>query len=164
MKLFVNVAASVLLVLLIVAILWPVRSSNGRNAYGGCLSNVKQQALSVLLYGNDDDGRFPLCYNWYTALTPYRQNVDVRCPEVVKDHPGAIGYAYDSRLHRLSFQAIAKPSLQMLIYDSTSLAINTSDPFTSVPIPGRHKGRNMVSYADGHAKAIAFPEVGKMPH
>jgi prepilin-type processing-associated H-X9-DG protein len=39
-------------------------------------------------------------------------------------------------------------------YDSTNLIRSASDAESSLPNPGRHAGRNNVSYADGHARSV----------
>lgn len=41
-----------------------------------------------------------------------------------------------------------------MIYDSINYGRNASDPKTSLPKPGRHKGVNVIAFADGHARAV----------
>lgn len=124
-----------------------------------CASNLKQHLLSAVLYANDHDDTMPLAHNWYTALRPFRKSEELRCPTVAEAHENALGYAYDSRMHGVSIYDVPTPATQTLIFESTSVALNTSDPFTSIPIPGRHNGRNSIGYADGHLGFHVLPVV-----
>lgn len=119
-----------------------------------CASVIKQQLLTMQMYTSDFDDHYPLAYSWYSATFPYRKTNDLGCPVVRAIHPGQTGYAYDSRLHGLPAKKVVKPEAQPMIYDSTSLAADSSDPYTSLPIPGRHDGTNSVGYADGHMHAV----------
>ena len=47
--------------------------------------------------------------------------------------------------------ALRKPEKMPLAYDSSNLAKNAADHFTSLPAPSRHP-QNVVLFADGHAK------------
>lgn len=102
------------------------------------------------MYAEDWD--LPPRENWMDAITPYTKNhVMEHCSEV--RGPAEYGYAYNSQLSGLDETKIADPGKLPMIYDSTNLARNASDPVASLPKPGRHEGRNSISYADGHARA-----------
>lgn len=139
------------------AIIFPMFARAPGGSRASCLSNVKQHALSAEMYAFDYDDHMPLAHNWYTALRDYRKAERMWCPVIQIEHKGALGYAYDSRLHGISEKAIVNIATQPMIFESTSLAVDTSDPFTSVPIPGRHNTRNCIGYADGHARMMPFP-------
>ena len=44
-----------------------------------CLSNLKQQALGMIMYAADYDDRFPLAPNWHDATMRYVKN-EFHCP------------------------------------------------------------------------------------
>ena len=79
------------------------------------------------------------------------------CPEVWHGDPDTYGYAYNSDLNRKSLAAIADPSRTPMIFDSSILTRSASDAGKSLPVPGRHRGRNYASYADGHTQVVGVP-------
>ncbi len=118
-----------------------------------CLSGVKQLAHAALAYRSDHDERFPLRDSWRDASRRYSaQSVDVKCPTAPT---GAFGIAFNAVLS--GARPPKSPSLVPLVYDSANPIRNASDPFTSLPSPARHRGKNNVAYADGHAKGVPSP-------
>ena len=118
-----------------------------------CLSNVKLASLGLILYAADHDDRDPSRDAWMDASLPYvKTEANWHCPSVPK---AAFGYAFNGAL------SFAKPPVSVgttpLIYDSANPIRNASDLFTSLPRPGRHRGKNSVAYSDGHAKAVPAP-------
>ena len=139
------------------AILFPVfaqaRSSARRAA---CMSNEKRQALGMLMYAQDYDGLLPRTNEWMDATFPYvKDEAVLHCPEVSHAATGLFGYAYNSKLRGVNLNKTKNANQLPMIYDSTNLSRNASDPESSLPEPGRHRGRNNVAFADGHAKAVA---------
>lgn len=65
--------------------------------------------------------------------------------------PGLSGYALNAGVINTKSP---DPTRIPFIYDSINLARNASDLATSLPLPGRHKGRNNVAYLDAHAKSV----------
>lgn len=156
MKQFVNILLVTMAVLTISALLLQGESPKEyAKTHGECLSNMKQIGIGIMLYAGDHNDHMPLAHNWYMELRAYDKR-DLKCPDVVKDHADAIGYAYDSRLHGVGQEKVSEPSSQPMVFDSSSLAINSADPFTSLPVPSRHKEGNNVAYADGHANTVAL--------
>lgn len=103
------------------------------------------------MYLADYDQRLPSRDAWMDSLDPYLSgSSQFRDPEITGEQQ--FGYAFDSRLSTKNEALIADPSKQALAYDSINLGRNASDPFVSLPIPGRHKGVNSVVYMDGRAK------------
>ena len=120
-----------------------------------CLSKVRRQALGLLLYTEDGDGRFPARKVWMDSTARYLKgyrpsNAIFRCPVVPE---GAFGYAFNAALSRA--KSPPHPETVPLTYDSVTLIRNASDRLASLPSPGRHQGRNTVGYADGHGKSVA---------
>jgi len=124
-----------------------------------CLSNVKQQAIAFLIYAEDGDGRFPARDLWMDKIEPivrskYAFHVPQRHDE---NEPWPYGYAFNAALSQA--KAPPHPETTVLTYDSVNLGRNASDLVTSLPTPGRHDGKNHLSYADGHARAITMEKV-----
>jgi prepilin-type processing-associated H-X9-DG protein len=116
------------------------------------MSNLKQQAMAHLLYAGDHDERFAQRDYWVDAIAPYVKRPEVfHDPEVPK---GSYGYAFNSSLDQA--KQPKSPEKVPLVYDSVNPIRNASDPFSSLPVGGRHPkekpNRNNVAYADGHAK------------
>jgi hypothetical protein len=120
------------------------------------------------MYTQDYDQRFPQSVDWMDSTYPYGKNQSLfQCPTVKAKSPTANGYAFNSRLAGKTVKEISTPALTGMIYDSSNLSRNASDPLTSLPDPARHLYRdpsagrrrrdqhvNMMGYADGHVQAI----------
>ena|SRR5579862_1415422 len=116
-----------------------------------CLSHVKQLTLGLIMYSDDSEGKPPLRDSWMTDSEPYTKNFGIEhCSKV--QEPGLYGYAFNASVKTLKDDAA--PARTRLVYDSVNYAKNASDLGDSIPQPGRHKGRNNVSFVDGHAKSI----------
>ncbi|MCS7191181.1 MAG: DUF1559 domain-containing protein, partial [Fimbriimonadales bacterium] len=143
---------------LLPAILFPVFSQAREEARKtACLTNLKQLALAQEMYANDHDGRYPAAARWGDLTRLYVANPETyRCPSVPQER--GFGYAMNVRLSRQKLDAIQDPSQTPLLYDSSNLAWNAHDPFTSLPNPPRH-GRevNNIAFADGHSKSVRSP-------
>lgn len=124
-----------------------------------CISQVKQLALAALMYAGDWDDHLMDRDLWMDQIEPFHKYKSLEhCPALIT-HEGrklgqqVYGYAFHSRLHLADALKVEKPESMPLIYDSINLAKNASDRYISLPVPGRHKGRNMVGYLDGHVKS-----------
>jgi hypothetical protein len=118
-----------------------------------CISNVKQLVLGAVMYSSDYDDTLPDARHWMTRTKPYLAGLPVQtCPEV-KD-PGSFGYAMNLGLSERREQQVSDVGTTPLVYDSTNLSWNGSDYVSSLPVPGRHKGRDTIGYVDGHAQGV----------
>ena len=77
------------IIAILAAILFPVFArARAKALANGCLSNVKQLTLSILMYVGDNDETYPLawsgwgaCPTWRALVFPYVKNAQVyRCP------------------------------------------------------------------------------------
>ena len=146
-------SAFALLLLIVIAALLPFTACGCKVASraASCIVNVRQQATGMALYAGDHDGRFTPHEAWMDGVAPY-----VKAESVFHDIDvprGAYGYAFDRALSQA--KAPKRPESAPMLYDSTDLRRNASDLVASLPEPGRHRGRNVVAYADGHAKALS---------
>jgi prepilin-type processing-associated H-X9-DG protein len=142
----------------------PVFEARERNGRPYCLSNLKQIALSALMYSQDYHERLMPRERWMDSAMPYIKNESVfRCPEAVESDPIAFGYAFNGRFSMARMDRIASPASVPLFYDSENLSRNAFDHFSSLTRPGRHNGRNNIAFADGHAKPFTDSQLQNPP-
>ncbi|HLK56804.1 MAG TPA: hypothetical protein VKU00_09580 [Chthonomonadaceae bacterium] len=145
-----------------------------------CLSKEKEQGAALLLYALDFDDHLPPAVTWMDASLPYLKRVDSqpnrnntvnidslrRCPSVQSAGPEDYGYAMNSLLSGPPLSKLKAPETQPLLFDSDWLWRNAHAPgLTSLANPARHNWgspRDIVTYADGHAKSILVP--GNLAH
>lgn len=129
---------------------FPVRSAKHNN----CISNLKQLSLGLLVYAADSDDKLPPSYSWYDSALSRGRGLKLTCSNAQHQNPSAIGYAFDSRLESACVNTTTNPSGRVMIYDSTSIARNPADAFTSLPNPARHASGNAIGHMDGHVKWV----------
>lgn len=105
------------------------------------------------MYATDYDDRMPPRDHWLDLVTsrPEFHEMD-HCPLV--SGPGLVGYAMNAGVKTANDPS---PESTPLVYDSVNLARNAADLVTSLPLPGRHGGVNVIGYLDGHAKGVTNP-------
>lgn len=132
----------------------PVRTAGYPTApKAGCLSNVKLNGLSLIMYSYDWDDRWPNRDVWMDVIEPYSKNREVLHDPALKDQGKLVyGYAYNRDLSEQ--KVAAKPEKVPLVFDSVNLARNASGTLDSLPDPARHEGSNHVCYADGSVREI----------
>lgn len=132
---------------------YPVTSGPHRSVVGGCVSNIKQQDISQIMYASDFDDRFPNCEAWMDLCKPYIKNEDIlHCPVIDRAQPDLYGYAMHIKLSSRLASDYSDLSQQVLILESAIMDRNASSGLVGFPNPSRHK-RNTIAFADGHAKA-----------
>lgn len=125
-----------------------------------CMANVRQLGTSALMYMQDYDEVLPSARSWCDTLRPYTMDEKLfHCPEVGKGNSARYGYAFDERVSKKLLKKIPSPGTTPLLYESTNLERNAMGRFNDLPTPGRHQGRNVVGYVDGHTKAIGSGDV-----
>ena len=143
------------------AVLFPVFATThcGPGPAGICRINLKHLGVACLMYAEDSNGHLPLRDNWREATAEYGYTDQRKCTELGelgKQYSNAFGYAFNSKLSGKTTKRADEASMPML-YDSINLAASASDPFTSLPLNGRHKGTNTIVYLDGHIKSVKTP-------
>lgn len=121
-----------------------------------CLSNIKQRALGMILYGSDYDDRFPSAATWMDQELPYTKNPDLACPELPK---GEYGYAMLTSMSDKDLKKVDDPAKQVLMFESTLTMANAHSGIETLCRPARHYETNNIGYADGHAKGIKDDKV-----
>jgi prepilin-type processing-associated H-X9-DG protein len=152
------------------AILFPVFAQARLKARQvACLSHVAEMARAAQLYAEDHNEVYPASNAWMDSLTPYigkSQKVSTistttvfHCPSVAAE---GYGYAYNSLMSQKALADISKPNEIIMLYDSSDLARNASDPVTSLPSPPRHIGNN-IGFVDGHVRSLRSRPPGGTP-
>ena len=153
LKLLRYLGGSVLLIA-VPAIFWPLFVPGHVNSRGShCLWQTKRLATGHLLYAEDHDDRYVNAEGWMDGLAAYVDYESLFHDSQVGK--GGYSYAFNAALAGLAQPK--HPETVPMVYDSTNLTCNASDRVTSMPKPGRHKDKNSIAYADGHAKAVATP-------
>lgn len=148
------------------AILFPVFSQARLSAQKtACLSNVKQQALGLIMYAGDNNDRFPPAKSWMDKTGEYAGGEDTfRCPIVSKDVGAeAYGYGFNESLSQFVMSKVQSPEDTVSVFESQRTGRNAAGGQNDEAVPGRHgptKGNNF-GYVDGRAK---FVPDGNTPH
>ncbi len=136
------------------AVLYPLLGSANAARELECFTNTKAMGTALALYAADENSSFPESDRWMESAQLYSHSyVNYHC---VMTPAKAFGYAYNSLLSDKKLEEVTDVSGTPLAYDSKNLARDASDPFTSLPKPGRHnRGKsNNVAFADAHARTV----------
>ncbi len=113
-----------------------------------CQSNLKQQALAMLMYCEDNDGRFPDLRHWNDALRPYLKSPRILiCPSA--DDRTMPSYAANAGLQSRVMKKLKSPANTVMLFDSMPGANNFGGPDS--PVYRHSEGCNF-AFADGHVK------------
>ena len=151
-QLLITLAALATLAIVLFPVYAPRRGARSVNR---CLSNVKQLAGAMILYSEDNDGRFPLRDNWMDSTGNYRRPRTVRCVVFADDRDSPqnqYGYAMNQAMS--GSKEPKDPDTVPLVFDSINLARNASGTLESLPNPPRHGKVDNIGYADGHVKGV----------
>jgi len=146
-----------------IAIFFPVYAcACGPASSTACISNVKQLATGQLMYAADWNDRLPSNIDWSDAIKPYVKGDDLfhhpRMEGSLELSKDAYGYAFNSDVSMQDTEKMLSPEQVPMLFDSVNYSRNASDPMLTLPVPGRHKGKNNFGYVDGHAKGLASPQ------
>ncbi len=118
-----------------------------------CTSNLKQLALAQLMYAQDWDERMQPAASWPQQTQPYVRNRELFiCPA---DRPGSmqtpwpLSYGMNEALSGQQLGSVAAPAEVPSLMDATAIA---GDPARMVDF--RHEGGAVVSFVDGHVRAL----------
>ena len=146
-------AVAVGLFIVCAGFMWPVFRAARTDTDGStCLRNVKELAFAMTSYASDHDDRLPLAQNWTDQIRMYPDSNRVfTCPIL---RAGAFGYAMSNAMSHVKQSEIDVPGEAWLLFESDILGKNAASGPESLPNPGRHHGRNVVGFADGHVKGV----------
>ncbi len=113
-----------------------------------CLSQAKQLVTATLIYAADHGDYLP-SGEWNGAIESYHRNPKLlRCPV---DEKASYGYAMNA--HLLGAKLPSDPELAM-IFDTDIPGPDAVSAHVRPLADGRHAGKVMVGYADGHVKML----------
>jgi prepilin-type processing-associated H-X9-DG protein len=139
-----------------------------------CQSNLKQIALSLLQYAQDNDHRFPPSKSlaagqigWADAIQPYlKSTAPLRCPlmpPVLSNSPGDAGYTdyyYNRSFDNVLVSSLGFPANSILLGDGAPgdarYARTEIETVGTPPADTRHQSGANYAFADGHVKWL-FP-------
>jgi len=117
-------------------------------------SNLKQIALGIIQYTQDNDEHLPDADKWVDEIMPY-----VKSEAIFRDPSAPAGekwsYAFNRTLSRAPVAQLDSPASTVMLFESSKGTKNASDTGESVPNPGRHSGGTDYALADGHVKWLA---------
>jgi prepilin-type processing-associated H-X9-DG protein len=147
-----EVVIGVVILLLLFLVLVPVGGTPRHAATATqCISNVKQVGLGLKLYQTDYDDWNPKADAWVTSIDPYvKSRAMYKCP----DFSAPYAYALMDDAAGKGAKLAQDPAREPMAFESTKGTLNAHDRLTSLPIPGRHAGKNTFVFVDGHAKRI----------
>jgi len=177
----------VAIIAVIAAILFPVFATvreRGRRTV--CQSNLKQIAIAMQQYVQDNGGTYPPSINWEDAAYSYTKSAElIRCPDLPDDESPDVHYTYDltwlnvfpppyppKKVQGARESMLATPSSIWLNRDASWITPDGKChycrllPTTSC---GRefggsiiHSGAANYSYVDGHVKWLTTEDAGEV--
>jgi prepilin-type processing-associated H-X9-DG protein len=126
----------------------------------GCMSNIRQLNLALVMYAGDNKGQFPAREKWCEALKGYLGNSKpFLCPV---GPPGQrCHYAFNAGLVEVDVKQIQHPAQTVLVFE-TDGGWNQSGGRELLPAKGRHGGGYVFGFADGHAEVVRADRLGKL--
>jgi hypothetical protein len=110
---------------------------------------IKAIALGALMYASDYDDVLPTA-NWVDETMPYVRSEHPFISPAFEGQPGKYGFAYNELIVGDPMSAISSPASTELYFDSTVLSRNAVASTSTMPVPGRYAGTNVISFVDGH--------------
>ncbi len=133
--------------------LTPIQAGDPSNKKDGCISNLKQSGLAIIMYSGDYDDVMPPARKWMDAVKEYVKTEAIyHCPALGGT---AYGYALHSDLAGKEWSKIKNPQNLPMVFDSSQEHRSAVATLKSLPSPPRHEGKNNICYADGHTVAVA---------
>lgn len=153
---WVNWLVGLLLVLAAVVVFYPVFVGSAEPRHlRSTLSHAKQLATACQLYMADFDQRLPIASRWMDSIYPYLKNEDIFIdPDLVDRKEGEYGFAFFELLSGVDASAVTDPASVPLIFQSSLLHRNVSSDLSTLPVPARSKGGNVVGFLDGHVERL----------
>jgi len=123
-----------------------------------CLSNVKNIALGLQMYAQDNDGILPAADAWCDQLDDYVKNRRVFLCQRSWGTPSA--YAYNDALNRAQLAGLSDPASLIAIFESNAGGNAHGGPELLVKEP-RHLGGDNWGFADGHVSWVSRSDMAK---
>ncbi len=113
-----------------------------------CLSSIKNIALALRMYLDDNHGRFPKTGQWCDTVAEYVRSAEVyRCPSAAEQ---GCGYAYNAALDDRPAGDLSEPPDTVAVFEGDAGWSASGGP-ELLPREPRHLGGDTYAFADGHA-------------
>ncbi len=142
-------------------VFFPVIVTDGVGRGRETLSNLKQIALSNLMYATDYDARLPLAETWMDALKPYAKNDQIfHDPDIEDRKTVEYGIAFFKPISGINAWTVRQQEEVPLVFQSILMGRNARSDLSTLPAIPRNGKANCVAFIDGHAKAFppTWPE------
>jgi prepilin-type processing-associated H-X9-DG protein len=119
-----------------------------------CMNNVKQLALSAMMYANDQKGRLPDADRWCEHVQTYLGSGAtsvLRCP--AGNQSDRCNYAFNAKLSSVELNQVKNPAQTVLFVDSGT-GWNKSGGPELLTQPSRHGKQVIVGFTDGHVEVV----------
>jgi len=136
----------------VAAILYPLTRRTHPPHQVGCLGNLKQLELGMLMYAADYDDFLPREGTWRSVTYPYVKNASLyECPS---SGLGQQSYEFAPPLSEVKLTSVKDPPGTAMLYDAGAGTMAS----------GPHNGGYNVGFADGHVKWLdAVQAQGAVP-
>lgn len=129
---------------------------SGVNNLAKCATNMQRLGTAMTMYTSDWDDHYPLLNRWSDATAPYAgSSTYYTCPGVL--NISGFGYSFVATYVGKPTSFITTPDTTKLIFESNSLAWNSSQPLTNEIATSRHANYIVSVYADGHIGQTLAP-------
>jgi prepilin-type processing-associated H-X9-DG protein len=120
-----------------------------------CMNNMKQLALGLRMYADDNNDQLPQGANWCDAIQPYLGGGQpFKCFD--GDPSQRAHYAFNANLAGMKLSKIQSPAQTVLVFEIKG-GWNVSGGSELLPQKPRHAGAVGLAFADGHSE-IAMPQ------
>jgi prepilin-type processing-associated H-X9-DG protein len=136
----------------VLQIMRPVKTAQSKPGALTCPQTLHKLYDAMMNYAQAWDDTLPPADRWGTALTDSSEQFIT--PDKL-NCPGArqFGYAMNSAIGGKRLEQIHDKAVTPLLFDSMNLSENAHDNTSSIPLTGRHEGKNYILYMDGHVAA-----------
>jgi prepilin-type processing-associated H-X9-DG protein len=144
---------AMLLIPIALAIALPAASKGMAQAKAiGCMNNMKQLALGIMMSASDNQERFPSSANWGDAIQKYvRAPGTFQCP--ASDKRQRSNYAFNALLSGVETSKLQAPATTVLLFESDAGWNASGGPELALK-QKRHGRTIVVAFADGHSEAV----------
>ena len=141
---FIEIGVVLVILAMFAAIMFPVFARSREKArFASCMSNLKQIALGMLQYAQDNNDRLPDAAHWQDQLDPYLKNRQLYvCPSDERGWGTGNTYAMNPRLSSTKASDYSNPASVVAFYDADD---------SGRPV-ARHNGGTNCAFLDGHVK------------
>ncbi|HEX2948626.1 MAG TPA: DUF1559 domain-containing protein, partial [Armatimonadota bacterium] len=152
------------IIAILAAILFPVFAKAREKArQTQCMNNQKQIATSIIMYGQENEEKFPVSQSIWTSIgVPAKV---LMCPTAGKTIANA--YVYNDALSGIAFGDIDFANETLMVADGQGTGDASANPVTysniaynNTNLAARHNNMTVAAYADGHVEISKATTIG----